>query len=443
MLKGTYMKSKTATVFASLATALSLWSLPGFAEGDYSLSFSRTQGQTDRLRMAVVGSGICDDSVKGKPNAFALYIHDLTTGRKTPYTSASGNTSWKINCKFNQEISHELLKPNTVVEVIVIDQSQGELERSFLQIPCYDASVITGAQSIPLSRNVSLQEIQRTGVVRCAGGMHEKVTGEVTTETQVVIHPDAAPSQQPRLQPQQEQQRPVNHCRLHLESERIDSDRRALYIRGGCDFVGNYNLSVRTSDGVESNAIASNCQRSQYISSIDHQELCGLVLDANASTEVTASLSDSVQVLARDTKVYRKDPTFTQLPDVRFHNQDTNQLTKEEKSLGRGYYWSAELVARFNDADLDPLSGETFEVELILQTPDGRQQVIDSRLASFENDLARFTVSHEYVTPMLFGENTHYGPLEMGKNILFLRAHDAYKGNGYSESSKIVLEVKE
>lgn len=414
--------SKSALAFALLCVS------QAFAEPQYSLEF--TEKQNGQLRVAVVGEDICDSSmVSGKPNKFGIIIHDLENGTKQTYKSGSGNTSWAINCKFNQEIRHDLLKDNVVLELLVLDQSEREIEQAFVQVPCETLNV-RSRKTIALGRYSRIQEITDKKVTSCAGGMFEKEE-ETDVSTQVTV---------------QEQAQQVG-CSLSLTREGAQSNRASVIaISGWCNTTGVYSLRATVSDGKFESKV--NCRENFSLIKNRVELVCRVAVDNYVSTKVTATMvmpgpyGQRGTIVGHNSATFVKASTFDYSPSVDVLTGESIIAVKEKKSLGRGFYWSTQIRALVSDSDIDTLSNERLRVDLV-RLENNAEVVITTAYATAAQKEVRFDLEHQYVTPLLFGSPYHEGTLNMGENKLFLRVYDAYQGNKITESKRISVVVNE
>jgi hypothetical protein len=382
-------------IFAVITMVLPLSAWAGRVKMDFS---KKSNGIT---RFALVGSDLCDS------DSFRVLVYDENVGSLKYYQSGSGRTSWDIgsSCGFNQEFSHNLLKPGVTLKVEAY--SQGYLSESFwANVPCYETIEVIDFNVV----DFTLTEI--TSGITCGGGVHDKVTGR-----DVVVAGQSAPGRE--------------NSRVNFCSIKSQFDDRSVTLRSSCSEAELANIIVIDK---ASNKIL--CDRDTVLGVSGYAtDICQIKRDPRTTMKLKVKVNSGT--INQDfTEVIYKDPTYLYAPQVQLQTSPNLLVRKNEKALGRGYYWTTEVVARVFDQDLDS-DQSAIKVLLIEDTING--EVIISQRQAASGEVVRFNIEHQFIEPLLFGEPKHEGALTVGqKNRLKIRVLDAYGKSGIYQDSKTV-----
>lgn len=391
--------------------ALVVMPLSAFAQ---SVSTNFSTKSNGVLRFALVGKDFCES------DSFSVRVVDRNAGKSEIYTAKSGNKNWRINkdCGFNQEFSHELLKPGMVLNVVTF-RGNVQTRSLWAAVPCY-----TSIEQIQV-RDLRFSLTEITTGISCDNGNYVKETGstvvvaeskpKVSTTTVVVV-----PVQETRL----------NYCSI---TKKTNED--FVTINAVCDRSEVASILVTANNQIL-------CRKGSAIlgdQSTGAQTIC--VVPRNNTQTINLRIEVQTDTINQvENFSIAKNPTFTSLPVGKILTPVRQSVKKENKALGRGNYWTTNISAKIVDRDSDN-NDIVIKTQLIEVTANG-ERVLDTRNTS-SGGTVNYSLEHQYITPILFGSDRHEGALTVGQdNTLKIRVYDAYSETRFVDLQPMTIHLE-
>ncbi|MCB0407718.1 MAG: hypothetical protein KDD34_05890 [Bdellovibrionales bacterium] len=411
-----------ATMIAA-TLSISAWA------GEVAFKLQGTSSGGTQFRL--IANGLCD---YGNATSFSMnrgVIEGRRFRKTSKYISKSNKDEWRVtnDCRINQQVTDDLLEPGKALEVVIYDDRGYEIDRYYAVVPCQKDFKIIEKQSI-FTRDLQLVEAvvcdTKQGDTTIVKDVQASTIG-TQTNSDIIVITTPTQDQLPEVEQNCSLSASVNGAAVRLTAGCIREDILAVEVLNEGQVVfSNY---VKVKGGT-------------YYNAASYQTLLRDETK-NISLTIRAHSERYNENFSRRNVVIQKVPTFTSMVKIAVLSSNLQTPKAQDKALGRGVYYEAQVEVAVQDNDIDPNYPENEILVELISLTDGQNQVIDSRRVS-TGKTARFSLTGEYIRPLLFGSD-HWdeeSPLQKGTNTFKVRVYDAYGKTTYKESDVIEVIVK-
>lgn len=401
------MWSKSRTNWLKGLAGFGILLSAGLAKAD-SMGFRLSKKENGTIRFALVAE-FAKFGLDCSADYFRMKVYDQNEGTVGWYKAKSGSETFEVNktkCNINQELAHELLEEGKVIKVVTYLKKFGTLypvREYYRQIPC------------------------RSEYVNLDSDGHYYLMFDEQVQQATVCYPRRSGRVDPQAQyyTVSVTKDPANPYLANVSVRGVQYEQVLVKFTTSESPDSRVSFFAYAGDGVSKGSVPFRSER-----------------NPNRSMTVSGTIEgmDSRRVQNFETILY-KEPTFNSMVTAKLQSDLRIRPSREEKMLGRGYYWGADIKLYVEDRDIEPnFNTHSILVQLInVQTG---QVVNEKRARSY--GVVSFRLEGHDVRPIVYGSNhwDNSGGLNPGENTFRVRVYDAYGQNAGIKTEPFTVLVE-